>query len=197
MIRDNWANAAEPANADVWYNALSEYLSTPTASNYCLRITGARAKFYENRLWHCPSKMLPSSANTDNSPYFSLSMNSKLIQNPIQNEECSITMGTILQPSDTVSFQDARINPRERMVHPVQERFNAALGQPSTYASRFAARHDRGGNLGFCDGSVRWHLGEEVVETSEESIDVGRAIWPDGQIIWRPDPLDYPNVRGE
>jgi prepilin-type N-terminal cleavage/methylation domain-containing protein/prepilin-type processing-associated H-X9-DG protein len=193
VLHDNWANVQESASKDVWYNALPPYLSQDPASNYFSSKTGARAGFYENRLWHCPSKTLPSSAGTDGYPYFSLTMNSKLIQPPIENEQCSIKLSSVQKPSATVAFLDARINVRERPVHPAQSQFDGSLGQPSTFASRFAARHEVGGNLAFCDGNVAWYPGDRVVQTSGE--DLGRAIWPDGPVIWRPDPFDYPNER--
>ena len=66
------------------------------------------------------------------------------------------------------------------------------MGQPSAFASRFAARHGRGGNLAFCDGHLAWLPGTSVVET-RAGRDLGKAIFPDGEIIWCADPLDYPN----
>jgi prepilin-type N-terminal cleavage/methylation domain-containing protein/prepilin-type processing-associated H-X9-DG protein len=191
---DNWANLEEETNKDAWYNALPHYLSQSPASSYAPRSTGARTNFYspQNRLWHCPSKKLSSSAGSDNYPYFSLAMNSKLIQAPIENAQCSVKLSSVQQPVDTVAILDARISVRERKVHPDQK--DDSLGQPSICPTRFPARHDRGGNLGFCDGHVQWYPGHQVVETAPVP-NSGKAIWPGGTIIWRPDPLDDPNIR--
>src|SRR6185436_1211174 len=74
---DNWANVYDAANADVWYNALPPYLSEPPASTYASLITGQRPRFYENRLFHCPSARFTAGIEVDNQASFSLAMNSK------------------------------------------------------------------------------------------------------------------------
>jgi prepilin-type processing-associated H-X9-DG protein len=68
------------------------------------------------------------------------------------------------------------------------------LGQPSAFASRFAARHLGGGNLAFCDGHVSSHRGAKVVATEGKSR--GAAIWPNAEILWSPDPEENPNTPG-
>jgi prepilin-type N-terminal cleavage/methylation domain-containing protein/prepilin-type processing-associated H-X9-DG protein len=187
--QDNWANVQDPANLDVWYNALPPYLGQLTASNYSSRLTGMRPKFYQNRLFHCPSARFPGNAGSDNSAFFSLVMNSKLIQASNMNADATIRLATVQSTSGTVAFLDARVSKEEPAVHPQQ--LDSSLGQPSAYATRFAAWHRQGGNLAFCDGSVRWHRGPEVVET-RLGCRCGEAIYPDGKIIWRPNPQDDP-----
>jgi prepilin-type processing-associated H-X9-DG protein len=66
------------------------------------------------------------------------------------------------------------------------------LGQPSSYASRFVARHLGRGNLVFVDGHTEHFAGREVVETTSGP-SRGKAIMPQVRIIWTANPNDSPN----
>ena len=187
--RDNWANVYDPANRDVWYNALPPYLSERPARAYASALTGSRPTFYENRIFHCPRARFPANVGTDNDAFFSLVMNSKLIQAPIVSVP-TIRFAAIQRPVDTIVFLEARVSSGEPKVDPLQ--WNSDLGQPSASASRFAARHDAGGNLALADGHVTWRKGTSVVET-RPGYARGSAIFPDGDLVWNPDPLADPN----
>jgi prepilin-type N-terminal cleavage/methylation domain-containing protein/prepilin-type processing-associated H-X9-DG protein len=188
---NNWAVVRDPANKDVWYNALPEYLNTKPARAYASSLTGARPKFYEDRLFHCPSAKFPGYAGTDNDAFFSLAMNSKLINPPVMFTNGSILIASIQRPSDTVTFLDARVNTAEFRVDTMQLN-DPDLGQPSAYATRFAARHNQGGNLAFADGHAAGMQGRSVVET-RQGRDRGMAIFPDGKFVWSADPNANPN----
>lgn len=188
--RENWANVQDSKSRDVWYNSLPDQLSQTPARNYVSNSV-TRAGFYKNRLFHCPSAKFPTYAETDNDVYFSLTMNSKLIQEPILNERASINVNTIVHPAETVIFLDARVSDKEAKVHHLQ--LNTDLGQPSAFATRFAARHQTLGNLAFTDGRVMAYRGSEIVETRPGNA-CGLAIYPGGSVFWRPDPLDDPNT---
>ena len=189
--RENWAHVQASISRDVWYNALPDQLSQKPARNYASADAEIRAGFYKNRLFHCPSARFPTYAATDNAVYFSLTMNSKLIQEPISNDKATIKATAILRPAETVIFLDARVSDKEPKVHQFQ--LNTDLGQPSAFATRFAARHQTLGNLAFADGRVASHRGPEVVETRPGE-KCGMAIYPGGPVFWRPDPLDNPNT---
>ena len=188
--RDNWANVADPAARDVWYNALPPYLDERPASTYASWAKGERPKFYENRLFHCPSARFQAGVGKDNDAFFSLAMNSKLIVAPVQFPECSIGFDTIQRPADTVAFLEARVYTLEPRVSVLQ--LDSALGRPSASASRFAARHGQKGNLAFCDGHVASHSGKSVVETRPGQ-NPGFAVFPKGEVLWCADPLADPN----
>jgi len=102
----------------------------------------------------------------------------------------TIKMSLIQLPSSTAVFLDARVSPGEVKVDTLQ--WDIDLGQPSIFASRFAARHYGGGNIAFADGHVSRINGRSVVETSSNG-DRGFAIFPGGEVIWSPDPLTNPN----
>lgn len=66
------------------------------------------------------------------------------------------------------------------------------LAQPSSFASRFSARHAGSGNLVFADGHAETLRGRLVVET-RAGPNRGKAILPQTRIIWTPDPEANPN----
>lgn len=185
---DNWADVASARNKDVWYNALPSYLSQPPARTYAL--LAERPKFYENRIFHCPSAKFSPNAARYGDAFFSLVMNSKLIMPHIQNPKVSILFDSIQKPAETAAFLDARVSRAEVKVDVLQ--IDTDLGQPSASASRFAARHGRGGNVAFCDGHVDPRRGETVVETRVPNR--GFAIYPSQDLVWCANPFDDPDV---
>jgi len=189
--RENWANVRDADSRDAWYNSLPDQVRQTPARKYASPEPEIRGDFYKNRLFHCPSAKFPTYAATDNDVYFSLAMNSKLIQEPISNDRASIKANTILRPAETVIFLDARVSDREGKIHHLQ--LNTDLGQPSAFATRYAARHQTFGNLAFADAHVTPHRGSEIVETRPGNA-CGLAIFPGGAVYWRPDPLDDPNI---
>ena len=187
---ENWAQVYNDVSKDVWYNALPrDYLNQRPARAYFSSLSGERPKFYESRIFHCPSAKFPAGVGGYEEAFFSLAMNSKLIQPPVQ-EGGSILFESIKRPSDTAIFLDARVSQGERKVDPLQ--WDSDLGQPSIFASRFAARHGQGGNIAFGDGHVSKNAGRSVVETRTGRAR-GFAIFPDGDILWCADPLADPN----
>jgi prepilin-type N-terminal cleavage/methylation domain-containing protein/prepilin-type processing-associated H-X9-DG protein len=166
-------------SSDVWYNALPPYVKQRPASSYAA--LEERKLFYDKKnLIHCASARFPANADKSNVAFFSVAMNSQLIQYPYVP---TVRLSQIERhdTSKVVLFLDNRLE-GERMVHPYQAKDN--LGQPSAYANRFSARHRKGGNLAFADGHVQWFPGHKVVETDENSPLKGWHIVPPVDIIW-------------
>jgi prepilin-type N-terminal cleavage/methylation domain-containing protein/prepilin-type processing-associated H-X9-DG protein len=181
-VLNNWAQVRDPKNYDVWYNALPPLMGQLRAADFFSH----RADFYEPQsFFHCPSVRLPPGAITGNNPLFSMSMNSKLIEPP----KIVVRAAEVLQPASTVIFLE-NLLAGEPPVDPAQPTDN--LGQPSSYASRFAARHDGRGNIVFVDGHAENFRGGEVVETKSGPFR-GKAIIPQIRIVWTPNPDDNPN----
>jgi prepilin-type processing-associated H-X9-DG protein len=112
-------------------------------------------------------------------------MNSKLISgSPIP-----VKITAIQQPSSTVVFLE-NLLPDEKKVDAAQA--TTELGQPSSFATRFSARHLGVGNVVFADGHAESVKGTTIVET-RAGPNRGKAILPQTGIIWTPDPEANPN----
>src|SRR3954468_18312230 len=94
---NSWTEAKAPASADVWYNALPSLISLKPASAYF----SDRASFYDtSALFHCPSAKFLANAAAATDVYYSIAMNSKLIQ----GSDLTIKATTVKLPSQTVFF---------------------------------------------------------------------------------------------
>jgi prepilin-type N-terminal cleavage/methylation domain-containing protein/prepilin-type processing-associated H-X9-DG protein len=187
---NNWTQVINPANADVWYNALPPMIRVPPASEF----GSSKAnwvRFYDtSRLFQCPQAHFPNGVAANPNALFSIAMNSKLIQ----GSATTIRVETVKKTSQTVFFLENRLAGETR-VDPAQVSDNdpnADLGQPSSFANRFAARHFGSGNIAFVDGHSAAYKGSQVVET-QPGPDRGKAILPQLEIVWTADPDDNPN----
>lgn len=178
----NWAQIVAPDGGDVWYNALPRSIKLRGAAD-CL--TDKPGFYAKDSLFHCPTAPFAQNAALDSFVYFSIAMNSKLIE----GSASTIRTSTIKQPSSTVIFLENRLT-GDPMVDSAQSA--ADLGQPSSFASRFAARHVGAGNLTFVDGHAALYKGVQVVET-QPGPNRGKAILPQTEIVWTADPQSNPN----
>jgi prepilin-type N-terminal cleavage/methylation domain-containing protein len=184
----SWAQVVASDGADVWYNALPRTIHLRPAADY---LTNKEAFYSRDGLLQCPTALLPTKATSDFFVYFSIAMNSKLIQ----GTEKTIRISTVRKPSQTVIFLENRLD-HEPKVDPAQVPDGGNppnLGQPSSFANRFVARHARIGNLTFVDGHSEGLRGDQVVETHAGNPNKGKAILPQIQVIWTADPAVNPN----
>ncbi len=178
----NWAQVAATDGGSVWYNALPRSIKLKGAGDYL----ADKPSFYsKDSLFHCPNAPFTTTTPLDSFVYFSLAMNSKLIS----GSALSIKVNTVKLPSNTVIFLENRLT-GDPTVDPNQAKTD--LGQPSSYASRFAARHAKIGNLVFIDGHAASYKGLQVVQT-QPGPDEGKAILPQTEIVWTLDPAASPN----
>jgi prepilin-type N-terminal cleavage/methylation domain-containing protein/prepilin-type processing-associated H-X9-DG protein len=178
---NSWTEAKAPMSFDVWYNALPTSISQKPASGYF----SDRASFYDQSiLFHCPTAKFLTAAPTATDVYYSIAMNSKLIQ----GSDLTIRARTVQLPSQTVFFLENRLD-NEPMVDPKQA--TTDLGQPSSSANRFVARHNGSGNIAFVDGHAESLKGPQVVQTANAPGE-GAAILPQSQIVWTANPSDTP-----
>jgi prepilin-type N-terminal cleavage/methylation domain-containing protein len=178
-IQNQWPQVGNSLAIDVWYNALPRQIEDRPAAHFAPMVV--RRDFYDrSKLIHCPSTVFPSKTEQNSSlAYFSIAMNSKLILGTAE----TMKLGTIQNPSSTVTFLDNRL-PAEPKVNPAQENDN--LGQPSAYSTRFVTRHLERGMLSFADAHAEPMLGRDVVTN-------GWAHYPQTKIIWTADPRVNPN----
>jgi len=183
-----WNDAKYAGNAKVWYNALPPILSQKPASAYFN--FSDRPSFYDSKLmFNCPGTKFPPNPGSDPKGriFFSYAMNSKLIK----GNDPTIKETLIRKPSETVFFLENRLK-GEPMVDPHQKNdSDPDLGQPSSYANRFVARHSGYGNIAFADGHAKAFKGNLVVDTTPDPGE-GGAILPQTQIIWTLDPSQTP-----
>jgi prepilin-type N-terminal cleavage/methylation domain-containing protein/prepilin-type processing-associated H-X9-DG protein len=189
---DTWSLVKQtvPVNEGcVWYNALPSAINQQPASAF------NKTTFYNSDLlFHCPAAPFSSKValSNPNDAYFTIAMNSKLIQ----GSALTIKVVTIKQPSATVFFLENRLA-GEPMVDSKQVKdtdANADLGQPSSYANRFVARHNGVGNLAFVDGHAKGYKGRQVVQCTpgNPNSPEGGAILPQTEIVWTTDPSVAP-----
>ena len=178
----NWAQVVAGDGGSVWYNALPRSIKMKAAADYLADKPG----FYSrDSLFHCPNAPFTPTTALDSFIYFSTAMNSKLIT----GTALTIRISSIKLPSSTVLFLENRLT-GDPMVDGNQAKSD--LGQPSSYANRFAARHANSGNLVFADGHAANFKGPRVVQT-ESGADEGKAILPQTEIVWTVDPASNPN----
>jgi prepilin-type processing-associated H-X9-DG protein len=187
---NNWAQVGNITGAssslDVWYNALPSLLKLPRAADYYTSDLSKVPNFYSrDSLFHCPTAQFPKDYATSLNAYFSISMNSKLIDGDAK----TIRVTSIKKPVNTVFFLENRLT-GEAKIDSAQS--DSDLGQPSSYASRFVARHGDIGNLTFVDGHAAGFKGNNVVQT-QPGADKGKAILPQTDIVWTTDPNVSPN----
>lgn len=173
-----WAEVRHALAGDVWYNALPRQIGIQPAIDFAPLVV--RGDFYaRSELFHCPEARFPKGVSGNPVAFFSLAMNSKLILAPAH----TTTLSSIQAPEDTVLFLDNRL-PEEPMIDPQQEVHE--LGQPSAYANRTVARHQKRVNLSFVDGHAEPIRGTEIVTN-------GLARFPQAPVIWTADPQRNPN----
>ncbi|MBX3731756.1 MAG: prepilin-type N-terminal cleavage/methylation domain-containing protein [Verrucomicrobiae bacterium] len=152
---NTWGEVTHPFARDVWYNALAVQMGVTRAAEYGLR--SARPGFYGRaRIFHCPQAPFPRQRLEDPSVFFSLAMNSKLIMWP----HATVRITQVRSPSVTVAFLEKRLKD-DAPAAPGQA--SDQLGQPSTYANRFAARHRGRDNLAYMDGHFETRRGPEII----------------------------------
>ena len=174
---NNWNEAFAPTSQDVWYDALPPLLKQRAAGDYF----HDRADFYnDDSLFHCPAGKFPANAASQLDIYFSYAMNSKLEQ----GTQLTIKTDSVLQPSLTVFFLE-NLMPDDQKVDRMQK--TTDLGQPSSDAGRFAARHQGMGNIAFVDGHASAFKGNQVVQTAPGPGE-GGDILPQTVIVWTQDP---------
>ena len=178
----NWAQVVAPDGGSVWYNALPRSIKLKGAADY---LADKPAFYSQDSLFHCPTAPFTQTIALDSFVYFSLAMNSKLIS----GSAVTIRVNTVKLPSNTVIFLENRLT-GDPTVDPNQAKTD--LGQPSSFASRFAARHAKSGNLVFIDGHAATYKGPQVVQT-QPGADEGKAILPQSEIVWTLDPAASPN----
>ena len=124
----------------------------------------------------------PMGAGNQSRPtYFCYNLNSKL--NATYNAPPK--MSQLSPASSVVLFTEKRMAPDE--LPAADKNHDKSLGQVKAEHKRFAARHRKGGFLGFADGHVSWFSNSEL--TTPHSIVNGTEDYNDhDRVLWDPFP---------
>ncbi len=191
---NTWEMAGASTNRDVWYNALAGKLTIAGMIQYAQTPSSQQGFYSRGNLFHCPSARFSDVAATY--PNFSLAINSKLMGDfetdtpppPGPIGPTALKMSQIDLPAKTALFLDCGV-PGEDRISPFQ---NPYTGQPKACANQFSGRHNNAGNIAFADGHVATLTVKVVVEMDPSSPYRGGAIFPPGEVVWRPDPTQVP-----
>ncbi len=184
----NWAQVKSAAYAEKWYNTVPSVISQRTVATFAN--TGLLGFYEPSSLFHCPSAKFPANLSSPlGNVQFSMASNSKLNSSSALS---TIRVASIQRPSDTVIFLENRLT-SETGVAPTPPATTSSLGQSSSFASRWVARHDRRGNLAFVDGHAGTFRINDVIETTPGA-NFGKAKFPQKDIVWTADPSADPNL---
>jgi prepilin-type N-terminal cleavage/methylation domain-containing protein len=192
---NTWEMTAFSACSEVWYNSMPRSLGVTSAASYSKAPSSQRAFYSRNSFFHCPgARFAPISATY---PNFSMAMNSKLINGYEMivvdpNDPAPITpelrMSQIVVPSKTALFLDAGVAGEQRL----SEYQPPYSGQPKAYATEFAGRHNKAGNILFAAGNVSTLPAHDVLDLDPTSPRRGGGFFPPKEVIWRHDPAMVP-----
>lgn len=174
----NWSTLRAPGSETVWYNALPDFIGSPTAASLAASASSRRAFYQRGSMFFNPSANYPSETQRLSAPFFAVAWNSKLGDSPtVEDRYDRVPLAAIAQPAKTVLFLEAGLPSEANLRLPGQSAFN---GQPHAFATRFAARqrtpNERSGILVFCDGHAELVSASRVWANSSEARDPS-VIW--------------------
>lgn len=192
---NTWEMTTFSVCGEVWYNSTPKALGVATAGKYSKTPSSQRAFYSRESFFHCPSARFAPLAATY--PNFSIAMNSKLINEFVPIGDVApdaiiplpeLRMSQIVVPTKTALFLDSGVAGEKRL----SEFQPAYSGQPRAYATDFAGRHNKGGNILFAAGNVSTFYAREVIDLDPNSPRRGSGIFPPSGVIWRHDPALVP-----
>jgi Tfp pilus assembly protein PilE len=176
---NTWSAAADPQNANVWYNALPRLLGHKGAGDYA---GNPRAFYTKENILFLPGAGYQNSEAKYRSPQFAIAMNSRL-QRKSEETKDNLRLTRIQEPSRTALFFEQGVS-GEKKTSGLQSRFD---GAPKGTARSLAGRYGGKGIIAFVDGHC------ELFEPKELLTGSGDLPFPQTDVIWTPNPLDNPN----
>ena len=177
---DDWITAANPENADVWYNAIPRQMGFKPVGE----LGSSPGLFYQdNYPIFIQGAPYPSSDKKLGKPYFAVGMNSRLQRMDVGGIKTQGKIAMIENPERTVAFLE-RGMPGDTQANKAQKGFDAG---PKANPRAFAARHNQKGILVFIDGHAETRAISELIGKS------GLINFPQNDIVWTMDPDEDPN----
>jgi prepilin-type N-terminal cleavage/methylation domain-containing protein/prepilin-type processing-associated H-X9-DG protein len=186
-------NLPAPAGDDVWFNALPPLVASKPMYEWAI---GSNKKLFNDstgrNIFTCPTAISQGWDLNDQSlnhgfmlqgqrPLFSFGMNSKGPANlnlTASPQIVNVKSTMVSHPSAYVLFSDTRNRSVEQPYYPYNPSPSAGdnqlvLGTPQSYTTRFASRHNKGGQISFSDGHAAYYKYQYVVSD-------GTVIAPSG-----------------
>jgi prepilin-type N-terminal cleavage/methylation domain-containing protein len=181
---NSWAYAADPANANCWFNALPRILGLKGAGDYA---TNAAAFYTKDNLLYLPGAIYPTTNVKLVKPLFAIGINSKLQRRSAEGTKGSVHINNITSPARTVLFLERGL-PSEKKAMVTIPHYD---GAPKASPNSFVARYSGVGVLTFVDGHA------EAVEATDILNTVGKVPFPPTDVIWCRTPDEDPNLPSQ
>jgi hypothetical protein len=171
---DSWTAAADPASAEVWYNALPKLAGSKPVSDYA----NSPAEFYTPaNLLFLPGADYPVKRQLEK-PYFAIAMNTKLQTKNPEGVKVDLKMSDITNPARTVLFLEQGLPGEARSMD--QQTKKDYDGASKGSAKSFVARYRKKGWILFADGHAEDFAANELLT------ETARFPFPPGpdDVIW-------------
>ncbi len=178
---DTWAAAANPENANAWYNVLPRKLGHKGVDQYA---ANPLAFYSTENILFLPGAQYPESDKKLARPLFAIAINEKL-QGKDDQREKPVKLAQITHPGRTVLFLEQGL-PNERKAAAQQRKYD---GSPKGSAKTFVARYGGSGLMTFVDGHVEFI---DVNEVEEEFYGYKFPAQPE-KVVWRGTREENPN----
>jgi prepilin-type processing-associated H-X9-DG protein len=174
-----WTAAADPKNADVWFNALPKQLGRKGVGDYA---SNPAAFYTKDNLLYVNGAPYPTNDTRLVKPLFAVSFNRRLERKSVNGTKV-VLLSEITNPSRTVLFMEEGL-PKETRTVITQPHYQ---GQAKGSARSFVGRYSGKGVLTFCDGHAE--LADPV-----DMLDVtGMILTPQTNYVWTMNPEMDPN----
>jgi type II secretory pathway pseudopilin PulG len=177
---DDWTGAANPVNAQAWYNALPPLMSSEPVGS----LGNTPELFYaQSYPLYLKGATYPESDKRLRKPFFAVAMNSRLQRKSEDGVKKPGLYVNIKEPSRTVIFLERGL-PDEKKSMGVLGPYD---GDPKANPRAFVARYNQKGILIFADGHAELHPASDLITTS------GLIPFPQTGLVWTNDPAEDPN----
>ena len=179
---DTWGAAANPENANAWYNVLPRKLGNKGVDQYA---SNPQAFYSKENILYLPGALYPENDKKLAQPMFAIAINTKLSRKDDQGDKSPAKLSQITHPSRTVLFLEQGL-PKEPKAMDQQPKFD---GSPKGSAKSFVTRYGGVGFVTFVDGHAEAIDGKDILEEN------GQFKFPlqPGDVIWCKTPEENPN----
>jgi prepilin-type processing-associated H-X9-DG protein len=187
---ESWSAAADPENANAWYNAIPKLMGRRNAQDY---LASHRQYYTKDNVLYFPAATYPKDAWGWGRPLFAMGINSKLQQiDPDTGKKPPLKRSQIEHQSRTPLFLERGLPGEAKGNGALDEQRKANYdGSPIADAKAFVGRYSGKGYVIFVDGHVEEFAPEDLLTPS------GDIPYPPnlnkGELVWRRTLKEDPN----